>query len=311
MVNQLLITLTNSILGSGKKRSKGNYAYVCPFHVSNPPGKTNFEINFTENKEGYNKWACWGCGQKGKTLLQLFKKLNVSSDKLSLLDTLPKSYNYKEISDKQDDITLPKEFISLYNIPKNDIEANQALSYLKRRGINELDILRYNLGFCKTGIYSGFIIIPSYDSNGNLNYFSTRNYSIGSIRFRNPKYSRDIIPFEFFINWDLPIILCEGPFDAITIKRNVIPLLGKNLQPNLMKKILLSKVNKIYIAIDKDAQKLALNYCEKLMNEGKEIYLVDLKEKDPNSMGFENFTNLIQETNPLTLSDLIKKKIEL
>jgi hypothetical protein len=42
--------------------------------------------------------------------------------------------------------------------------------------------------------------------------------------------SRDIIGFELFINWNVPIILCEGVFDAIAIKRNAIPLLGKTIQ---------------------------------------------------------------------------------
>ncbi len=83
-------------------------------------------------------------------------------------------------------------------------------------------------------------------------------------------------------------------FDAIAIKRNVIPLLGKTIQSSLMKKIINSAVEKIYIALDKDAIKQSLNFCEKLMNEGKEVYLVDLADKDPSEMGFVKFTNLIQ-----------------
>jgi len=121
--------------------------------------------------------------------------------------------------------------------------------------------------------------------------------------------SRDIIPFELYINWNIPLILCEGPFDAIAIKRNVIPLLGKNIQQNLMKKIVMSSVEKIYIALDRDAQKQALDFCERLMNEGKEVYLVDMEDKDPSEMGFTNFTNLIQETYPLTFSKLLEKKL--
>jgi chaperonin GroEL (HSP60 family) len=108
----------------------------------------------------------------------------------------------------------------------------------------------------------------------------------------------------------LPIVLCEGLFDAIAIKRNAIPLLGKNIQPELMKKIINSSVEKIYIALDKDAIKQALNFCETLMNEGKEVYLVDINEKDPSSMGFEKFTNLIQKTLPLTFSNLIENKLK-
>jgi len=154
------------------------------------------------------------------------------------------------------------------------------------------------------------VIIPSFDERGTINYFTGRSFEKEpSVKYRNPSVSRDIIPFELFINWELPLILCEGPFDAISIKRNVIPLLGKNIQTKLMKKIVMSSVEKIYIALDKDAQKQALDFCEKLMQEGKEVYLVDMQDKDPSEMGFNNFTKLIQETYPLTFSGLLEKKL--
>jgi hypothetical protein len=78
-----------------------------------------------------------------------------------------------------------------------------------------------------------------------------------------------------------------------------------------MLKIINSTVQKIYIALDKDAIKQALNFCETLMNEGKEVYLVDLADKDPSEMGFEKFTNLIQNTLPLTFSNLLEKKLQI
>ena len=119
-----------------------------------------------------------------------------------------------------------------------DIIARQAISYLKSKGITKHDILKYNIGYCETGTYAKMIIIPSYNENGQLNYFTGRSFEKNPYtKYRNPETSRDIIPFELFINWNLPLIICEGPFDAIAIKRNVIPLLGKNIQPNLMKKI--------------------------------------------------------------------------
>jgi len=114
-----------------------------------------------------------------------------------------------------------------------------------------------------------------------------------------------------FINWELPIIICEGPFDAMAIKRNVIPLLGKNIQPSLMKKLVESKVQKIYIALDNDAISKALGFCEQLLDIGKEVYLVELKGKDPSEMGFENFTKLIQTTQPLTQYKLMEKKLSI
>ena len=78
-----------------------------------------------------------------------------------------------------------------------------------------------------------------------------------------------------------------------------------------MKKIVTSYVKKIYIALDKDAIKQALHFCEKLMMEGKEVYFVDMQDKDPSEMGFKNFTKLIQKTVPLTYSSLLEHKLSL
>lgn len=307
MTNELLINLVNSVLGEGKRTARGNQSYYCPFCNHHKP---KLEINFTENEKGYHPWNCWVCGNKGTKIHTLFKKLEVSSEKFHELNSLIKNeYSYEE-PNKTHLVELPEEFKPLINITQSNIIGRHALSYVKHRGVTEEDILKYNIGYCEKGMYANMIIIPSYDYKGNLNYFTARSFEKEpTIKYKNPSTSRDIIPFELFINWNLPLILCEGPFDAIAIKRNVIPLLGKNIQSNLMKKIVMSSVEKIYIALDKDAQKQALKFCELLIKEGKEVYLVDMKDKDPSDMGFIKFTNIIQETNPLTFSELLEKKL--
>jgi len=308
MVNELLVNLVNNVLGTSKRTARGNQAYTCPFCHHQKP---KLEINFTENKEGFNPWQCWVCGQKGKTIKSLFKRLKVSSDYFQELNKLVKNISLDDIKEiKSNLLELPKEYKTFVN--NKDIIARHALSYLKKRNITKQDIIKYNIGYCNSGQFMNMIIIPSYDNNGKLNYFTARSFEKDPfIKYRNPDTSRDIIPFELFINWDLPIILCEGPFDAMVIKRNVIPLFGKNLQPSLMKKIVTSKVQKIYIALDNDAIKQALGFCEQLLDIGKEVYLVELKGKDPSDMGFENFTKLIQTTSPLTQYKLMEKKLSI
>ena len=309
MVNNALTYLIDSILGRGKPTSKGNKAYHCP---SCNHHKLKLEINLDETSPHFQSYQCWVCGFKGKKLTTLFKKLEIDFDKVNQLKLLVKSSpkDKVQIIDNKK-VKLPDEFISLVNPPKN-ISTKHALHYLKNRNITREDIIKYNIGYCEFGKFANMIIIPSYDAEGNLNYFTARNFDKNSsIKYRNPDVSRDIIGLELFINWNVPITLCEGMFDAIAIKRNVIPLLGKTIQNSLMKKIINSSVQKIYIALDKDAIKQALNFCETLMNEGKEVYLVDLNEKDPSDMGFVNFTNLIQNTLPLTFSNLLEKKLQI
>jgi hypothetical protein len=305
MVNELLVNVVNSILGSGKRTARGNQSYSCPFCHHHKP---KLEINFTENKNGDNPWNCWVCGKKGKKLLTLFKQIDVSPEILSQLKTLTKSNSYEEDISINNIVELPKEYKKF----SNDIISKHALHYLKKRNITKQDILKYDIGYCDYGLYKNMIIIPSYDNTGKLNYFTARSFEEDPfIKYRNPDVSRDIIPFELFINWDLPIILCEGPFDAIAIKRNAIPLFGKNIQHELMKKIVTSRVQKIYIALDNDAIKKALEFCELLLNEGKEVYLVELDGKDPSEIGFEYFTKLIQNVSPLTQYKMMEKKLQI
>lgn len=311
MVNEFLVALVNSVLGVGKATSKGNQAYVCPFHTSNPPGKKNFEINFTENEKGENKWACWGCSKSGKTIYSLFKNMGLSPEIISNLNTIIKKKNYissPTVFVATPQLKLPDEF--KYLSSSDNVLAKQAKSYLKSRKFTKIDIEKYEMGYCDNGDYAKMIIVPSYDDKGNLNYFTGRSFEKKPFkRYRNPEVSRDIIPFELLINWDLPIIICEGVFDAMTIKRNAIPLLGKIIQPRLMKKIVTSSVKKIYIALDSDAINLSLKLAEQFMNAGKEVHLIELKEKDPNELGFDNFTKLIQSSVPLTNYSLMEKKL--
>ena len=307
MVNQLLVTLVNSVLGIGKATARNNYAYSCPFCHHHKP---KLEVNLTENCEGKNPWHCWACNVRGITINSLFKQIKVSSEKFSELSSLVKSSKSINQTKTSFTIALPNEFISVSNADLNDIMAKHAIAYLKRRNVSKYDILKYNIGYCDKGLYKNMIIIPTYNKEGKLNYFTARSFEKDPyIKYRNPSISRDVIPNEHLINWNLPIILCEGLFDAVSIKRNVIPLLGKNIQSSLMKKIVTSQVDKIYIALDKDAMKQALRFCEMLLAEGKEVYLVDLQDKDPSEMGFKNFTKLIQTTVPLTYYDLMERKL--
>jgi hypothetical protein len=47
------------------------------------------------------------------------------------------------------------------------------------------------------------------------------------------------------------------------------------------------------------------------MNYGKEIFLVEMEGKDPSELGFNKFTELIQNINPLNYFDLMEVKLSL
>ena len=42
------------------------------------------------------------------------------------------------------------------------------------------------------------------------NYFIGRDFFNSKLKYKNPRVSKDVIGFELFVNWNLPIVLCEG-----------------------------------------------------------------------------------------------------
>ena len=194
MLNQPLIALVNSVLGTGKQTSKGNFAYHCPFCNHHKP---KLEINFTENKKGENPWHCWVCDKRGKRLSQIFKQVNASPKAMEELRAIVKT----ETADKEiavaEILNLPKEFKPLTNISKSDIIGRHALAYIKSRNISEEDVLKYNIGYCDDGDYKGRIIFPSYDIHGDINYFLGRSYSkFSKLKYKNPDIPKTEIIFK-------------------------------------------------------------------------------------------------------------------
>ena len=301
-----LLGSIENVLGKSHRRARDNYAFHCPFCNHRKP---KLEISMITNDEGKNFWECWVCKTRGQSIYSLVKQLKLPKNEAQeILKFVKKGKKYEYKND--DVVELPKEFKKLTSASSTSIIANKIKKYLHERGLTENDFIKYNVGYTTTGEYGGRIIIPSYSSSNRLNYFIGRTYENSYFKYKNPKSSKDIVFFENLINWNQPIILCEGAFDAIAIRRNAIPILGKSLSPSLTKKIITSNVKDIYIALDKDAQKDALEISQKLLNLGKRIFLVDLKEKDPSEMGFKAFTRLIQTAEELDLSSLMLRKME-
>ncbi len=302
-MNKLVYLLERTLNSRSKKLTKADeYMFYSPF-VSHY--KPKLQVNIESQK-----WHCWVSNQGGHNLFQLFKKVGASNEHFSelggLVDDIPK---YKRNTDTSKEVVqLPKEYKPLWN-GGDSIVKRHALGYLYKRGITDEDILKYDLGYCDSGLYSNRIIIPSYDSDGQLNFFVGRDFYNGKMKYRNSPTSKDIVGFDLFINWDEPVILCEGVFDAMAFKRNAIPLFGKTVMNTLQKKIIDFGVKTIYLGLDEDAIDDAVKISENFINNGVEVRMMEFKEKDPSETGFEKLLYLINITNKTKFSDLMRIKL--
>lgn len=309
VVDNILLGLVESILGKGELRSRNNYAFYCPNckHHSR-----KLEVNMLPTTKNENRWNCWTCTNfKGTTLKSLFNALKVNPSKFDELNSILGT-TYKADKIKVDiKVELPKEFQPFINLKKTNIISRHALKYLiKDRGITFEDIIKFNIGFCETGRYKNKIIIPSYNKEGKLEYFVARSFEEDPFqKIDAPQSDKNIIGFESTINWDLPLIIVEGPFDALSVKRNAIPLFGKSVSEKLKKQLVLNKVKSVYLALDEDALKNTIKLSEELINLGKKVYVIRLGGKDPSQIGFEKFTKLVHNAKQFSYGDLLKLKM--
>jgi DNA primase len=303
-LNKLVYLVDRTIGSKGQKLKKQNeYMYWSPFISHHKP---KLQINLVTQK-----WHCWVSSQGGHKLYQLFKKVNATQEQHRELREIvgeSKSLSSNDGQVKEKVCVLPKEFLSLEH-KHNSTVYKHVMFYLKKRGITKEDILKYGIGYCEEGLYTNRIIIPSYDENGQLNFFVGRDIFDSKMKYRNSPTSKDVVGFELLINWDEPIVLCEGPFDGIAIKRNAIPLFGKTILPKLKRKIIEKKVKTIYISLDTDAIGDAMKMVEDFMNHNIDVYFVKLTEKDPSDLGFEKVTELIKETDKMKFSDLMRMRL--
>ena len=295
-----VVTILNKALKQSAKIRKGTDAvYYCPVckHY-----KRKLEINTVTGK-----YHCWVCGLSGTSLKTLFKKLGLSGEYLGQIYKNTETYRklpqndinaiLEIFSEKKnlpvESLILPKEYRSFYD-DELTLIGRHALRYLKSRNITKYDVLRYNIGYCEGGQYNGRILIPSYDAAGQLNFYSTRSiFEESKMKYVNSFGSKDIIGFEMFVDYNQPVTLVEGAFDAISIRNNAIPLFGKTLSNKLKSALISNRVNHVNIVLDNDALKDSLRISEFLLKNGIETKLVKLDGKDPSEIGFERTWDII------------------
>ena len=304
MASYELTSLLEKVLGTSYQMKNGESAFHCPFCHHH---KKKLQVNLDSQK-----WHCWVCNKGGHKVGILLRKINapknIISEVLKILgDYKGTRHEKEEVTEYQ--VSLPQFYKPLWKKSEDPIYKN-AIYYLKQRGISGIDIVRYSIGYCPNGSYSNRIIIPSYDSDGKLNYFMARDmFPNSKFKYKNPPMSKDTVGFELFINWNEPIVLCEGIFDAISIRRNAIPLFGKFPSKTLVKRLVEKKVEKIYIALDEDAKKDAIKLSKFLMDSGIKTYLLDMRDKDPSELGFKNFWKIADKTKQSKFSDIIKGRL--
>ena len=275
-------------------------------------------VHLDRNDSTFGYWMCWVCQTKnkmrGRSLFALAKKLGANKSVFDALNKeIPDTSAFTRTSivdDEPDSVALPDDFIPI-SAHTTDPERKHAINYLRRRNITPEDIIKYNIGYAHEGDYRYRILIPSYAEDMSLNFFVGRIYddNVSSMPYKIPSVSKNVVGFEMYINWNYPIVLCEGVFDAIAIRSNAIPLFGKTIPTSVKQKIIDEGVRDVYIALDSDARSDAFYAAQYFYRNGVNVYMVDLDGKDPSSVGFASFRKSMARTNRMSFSDLVTYRL--
>jgi DNA primase len=255
----LIINVLEEFLGEHRKHNEdtGQCSFDCPAcsyekDMPNGDGKGNLEINY--NRGVFKCWSCQDTNNMSgpiKKLLNLYGTPRITRDYLLLK---PDTYNYDNIKVKKV-VSLPDGYKKLSDCTEKDYKSSQAIRYLNKRGITKEIIKDFEIGYTIKGDYFNRIIIPSFDIDGDLNYFVARwfdkNYT--KIKYLNPEAEKQEIIFnEFKINVFSTIYIVEGVTDHI-VTPNSIPLLGKVVSPILLDFLHENSMAYVVVFLDGDA----------------------------------------------------------
>jgi len=304
------LSILDSFLGECHKAGN-EYLYYCPFCKHH---KKKLSVNLFKGK-----YKCWVCDVAGnvrklvrkKATYENFQKWKLLDGEIDLdtnLDDL-----FADAPEAHEEVfSLPEKFVTLTN-KSSSLAYAKSLNYLKRRGVTHEDILYWKIGFCFDGEYKDRVVFPSFNANGDLNYFIGRTVTGDKFaKFKQPQASKDVIFNELYIDFDNDITLVEGIFDAIKAGHNAIPMLGSTLreESKLFQKIV-GYDTTIYMALDPDAKKKESEIIRKLINYGIEVYKIDiLPYKDAGEMTKEEFQKRKACARLMTYDTLLQQELE-
>jgi hypothetical protein len=317
-----VIDFIEKTFGEGKQSNGGlNYSVRCP--DDNCPSLLKDKKKFIIHTQSF-LCHCWVCSIKSKNLFYVLKQYfphSVNEFKETFLEGLELDYEDDEQEPEiKKELTLPKSFTFLMDLTnEKSQEVTYAFSYLKNRGLTERDFWYYKLGIARQDPdFKNRIIVPSFDQDGKLNFFTTRTYikkETKGAKYVHCSVEKTSIVFnELNINWEEELTIVEGPFDLMKCNDNATCLLGSALDEkhSLFAKIVQYQTP-VLLAFDSDAiakmYKTALLLTQYGIN--VRIYQLPAETHDVGEMKKEQFISRLQHAKMFNGNDYLKYRIAL
>jgi hypothetical protein len=292
----------------------------CPF--CNHPNKNKLKLAIHLEKDLFH---CWLCGKKGSNVSYVVSKINPNKKreaesifKARVKKTFDLNINLftDDVIIEEENVFLPDGFrLLVEEFNSSDPNVRDIFKYAIKRGFNKHKMWMLKIGCSTNKEFYRSLIMPSFDCNGNLNFYTSRKIDVDSnspVKYKNANISKKNIVFnEINIDWKLPLTLVEGPLDLIKTNDNATCLLGSSLTEDmyLFKKIVENKT-KINLALDSDVYYKSLKIAKTLSQYDVQVSILDTRSADDvGDMSHEQFDKILNESKVYKENDTLLAKI--
>lgn len=266
----------------GRNRSN---CFVCGYHPS--------PINLVMELEGFKEF------REVRAFLGAYKGAEYLEPLVERIETI--------------DLRLPEGYTNI--LFGKSVLAKNARKYVRKRGFDTEEVSYRGWGYCKKGLYMGYIIIPFY-MGGKLVYFNARRYLGSGPKYNNPKIDEFGIGKSLIIyNLDAlsmyeEIFLVEGVINADTLGEQAIASGGKKISHYQVSSMLKSPAEKFSILLDPDAFEDSIKIGLQ-MSYHKQVRLITWEgEEDVNDIGRKETIKRVNKIPWQSYNDILKLKFD-
>lgn len=267
--------------------SSNEYKTDCPFCSDT---RNRFYINSVNDV-----CHCFNCGYKGNYITVVAEYEGISRGEVS-----KKLRNHVSIKDTDSllasvapaPVVKKTSYIeSLYEQFLPLVPGSPFVKYLAGRGVPLHVAKHYKMRegklLTKQEDYTNRVILPTFENNKCV-YLQGRDITGTSfLKIKNPMKTtdQDVGKSECVFNLDrvkeyAPIIICEGPFDAINVGEQAVAIGGKSISNTQFSKVLQKRPSEVLVLLDPDAVKEAMDLTFRFSGY-LPSYIIFIQSKDP------------------------------
>jgi len=259
----------------------------CPFenilHADGEDSHPSFGIH---KEEGI--WHCFACGKEGNLVSLVsqvlsksyedaqkvinsyfYKGMNIDKIISKTENLIKEFYNGNNDNKYLDKISLPDEYTNI--LPE------KVLNFFESRGIKLEVLKKFEIGFCRDGIYKNRIIFPIFLGGKQVSFVSRKiSDNENEMKYLNPKNFQKYV-YNLCYNMD-KAFLVEGPLDVLKLYslglKNVCALFGDDITYFQIRLLITHGVKKVCLMLDGDDA--GKNAIKRIISKIKQFFSVSI-----------------------------------